>query len=407
MRTIFPVGAMSIALSIAVRPALAQEGGVPEVRAVRIADSITIRLDGELNESVWQTAPIGTGFRQQEPFEGEPATERTDVRILFNGSTLYIGILAHDRDPSGIIARILQRDRIMASNFQGQPQFAGDDAVAILFDPFHDHRNATIFATNPNGAEFDALLTDEGREFNIDWRGVWDVRSAITDEGWSTEFAIPFRTLRFPSGDQGEPWGFNIYRVIRRKNEEVLWSAWSRDNEGFQRVSRAGHIEGMVDLPAPGANADIKPYFLGGGISEQVSDTVRESDPQLKAGGDLKVEVTRGLVLDVTVNTDFAQVEVDDEQVNLTRFSLFFPEKRDFFLENSGIFEFGNRGFFEAPPFLLFFSRRIGISDDGVVPMIGGLRFTGRTGKQTVGLLNVVTNSTSDVPTTNWAVALI
>ena len=410
MRTAFLLGATFIALGAAARPTLAQERDLPGVRAVRIPDSVenAIRLDGELSEAVWATAPAAAGFLQREPDEGVPATERTEVKILFDGSTLYVGVMAYDSEPSEIIARILQRDRVMsASGFTGDPQFAGDDGIAILFDPFHDHRNATVFATNANGAEFDALLTDEGREFNVDWRGVWSVRAKVIDQGWSAEFAIPFRTLRFPSGDSGEPWGFNIYRVIRRKNEEVLWSAWSRDNEGFQRVSRAGHIEGMVDLPHINMNLDIKPYFLGGSTSEQVADTVRESEPVLKAGLDLKYEVTPGLVMDLTANTDFAQVEVDDEQVNLTRFSLFFPEKRDFFLENAGIFELGDRGTFEAPPFLMFFSRRIGISDDGAVPIIGGLRFTGRAGQQTIGLLNVVTNDAFDVPVSNWAVARV
>ncbi len=355
MRTRLLLGAIPVALAASVRSVPAQDRVLPEVYAARIpdSDSSPIRLDGVLTEAVWQTAPVASGFRQREPFEGDLATEDTEVRILYDGATLYIGIVARDRDPGSIISRILQRDRIMDTDFSGEPEFAGDDAIAILFDPFHDHRNAMVFATNPNGAEFDATITDEGREINIDWRGVWQVKAQITNQGWSAEFAIPFRTLRFPGGDSEEPWGFNVYRVIRRKNEEALWSAWSRDNEGFARVSRAGHLHGLTDLPRVSANLDIKPYFLGGGTSEQVSDTVRESDPQLKVGGDLKYEVTPGLVLDVTVNTDFAQVEVDDEQVNLTRFSLFFPEKRDFFLENSGIFEFGNRGRFEAPPFLL------------------------------------------------------
>jgi len=409
MRTRLLLGAIPVALAASVRSVPAQDRVLPEVYAARIpdSDSSPIRLDGVLTEAVWQTAPVASGFRQREPFEGDLATEDTEVRILYDGATLYIGIVARDRDPGSIISRILQRDRIMDTDFSGEPEFAGDDAIAILFDPFHDHRNAMVFATNPNGAEFDATITDEGREINIDWRGVWQVKAQITNQGWSAEFAIPFRTLRFPGGDSEEPWGFNVYRVIRRKNEEALWSAWSRDNEGFARVSRAGHLHGLTDLPRVSANLDIKPYFLGGGTSEQVSDTVRESDPQLKVGGDLKYEVTPGLVLDVTVNTDFAQVEVDDEQVNLTRFSLFFPEKRDFFLENSGIFEFGNRGRFEAPPFLLFFSRRIGISDDGEVPILGGLRFTGRAGNQTIGLMDVVTNDAFGIPTTNWAVARV
>ncbi|UCD25610.1 MAG: hypothetical protein JSW51_06770, partial [Gemmatimonadota bacterium] len=269
-----------------------------------------------------------------------------------------------------------------------------------------DRRNAVVFATNPNGAEFEALITDEGREFNIDWRGVWEVKAQQTADGWSAEFAIPFSTLRYPTGSDGSVWGFNAYRVIRRKNEEVLWSGWTRGEGGFERVSQAGQLEGLVDLPRKGINLDVKPYVLGRVEQEQVGPNV-ETEPDATIGLDAKYEVRPGLVLDLTLNTDFAQVEADDEQVNLTRFDLFFPEKREFFLENAGIFEFGTRAGFEPPPFLLFFSRRIGISDDGEIPLIGGIRLTGRAGKQTIGLLNVVTDEAFDEPRTNFAVARV
>jgi hypothetical protein len=180
-------------------------------------------------------------------------------------------------------------------------QFGGDDGIALLFDPFHDHRNAVVFATNPNGAEFDALLTDEGREFNINWRGVWEVAAKRTPEGWSAEFAIPFRTLRYPTSSR-EPWGFNIFRIIRRKNEEALWSAWSRANEGFERVSRAGHLEGLTDLPRSGLNLEVKPFVLSGAIQEQTAPTGVETESRLSAGVDLKYEVQPGLLLDLTAN---------------------------------------------------------------------------------------------------------
>ncbi len=387
----------------------------PTVAAQRLTDvsGSPVQVDGILNEDAWQVAPVAAGFRQREPNEGADASELTEVRVVYDGTTLYIGVLARDAEPERVIARVLQRDRIMApEQFTQQPQFAGDDAVAILLDPFHDHRNAVVFATNPNGAEFDALLADEGREFNVDWRGVWRVSARRTAEGWSAEFAIPFRSLRYPNSNADEPWGFNVYRVIRRKNEEVLWSSWSRENEGFHRVSRAGHLTGLVDLPRAGLNLEAKPYLLTGASQERSLDGV-DTDPQLKAGLDLKWEVRPGLVLDVTANTDFAQVEADSAQVNLTRFDLFFPEKRDFFLENSGVFEFGWRSFFEPPPFLLFFSRRIGFADDGEVPVIGGVRLSGRVGAQTVGLLDIVTDETTFPdegtfePRTNFAVARV
>ena len=386
----------------------AQAYPTPDVDAHRLpsGEASALRIDGLLDETAWRDAPMASGFRQQEPFEGEPATEVTEVRVLFDDATLYIGILARDRSPDDVIARILQRDQLMSSGFGGSPQFAGDDAVAILFDPFHDHRNGVVFATNPNGAEFDALITDEGREFNVDWRGVWEVAAQRTPEGWSAEFAIPFRSLRFPEASD-EPWGFNVYRIIRRKNEQVLWSSWSRDNEGFTRVSRAGHIHGLTDLPRAGLNVELKPYVLGGATGVVNTSDRLDTDGQVEVGLDAKWEVRPGLVLDATLNTDFAQVEVDDQQVNLTRFSLFFPEKRDFFLENSGIFEMGAPGMFGPPPLLLFFSRRIGISRDGPIPITGGVRLTGRAGRQTVGLLNVVTGAAFNEPRTNHAVARI
>ncbi len=385
-----------------------QQADLPSAAAIKIDTHVEIlRIDGSLDEPVWQRAQPATGLRQREPDEGRPASERTEVRILYDHENIYVGVLAHDTEQDRIVARILQRDKVMEQDpFMLVPQFAGDDAVAILCDPFHDHRNATVFATNPNGAEFEALITDEGREFNIDWRGVWEVKSKRTSEGWSAEFSIPFRTLRYPVNASGSPWGLNVYRIIRRKNEEVLWSGWSRDNGGFQRVSRSGHLEGLTDLPRSGRNVELKPYLLGGGTQEQEVAGV-DTDPELELGIDAKYEVRSGLVLDATLNTDFAQVEVDDEQVNLTRFSLFFPEKREFFLENAGIFEFGVRGGFEPPPFLLFFSRQIGIAEDGPVPVLGGVRMTGRVGKQTIGVLNVVTDSAFDQPRTNFAVARI
>ena len=389
-------------------PMTAQDAVRPSLSAVRVAaDSESVILDGLLDEPIWRAAPAASDFRQREPLDGAVASEITEVRVVYDETTLYVGVLALDSKPDAIVSRLLQRDKLMnADEFGGSPVFAGDDAVAILFDTFHDHRNAVVFATNPNGAEFEALITDEGREFNIDWRAVWQVKASRIPGGWSAEFAIPFRSLRFPTAAAGEPWGFNVYRVIRRKNEEVLWSGWSRSTGGFHRISAAGHLENLTDLPRSGLNLEAKPYLLLGGTQEREAAGI-ETEPRIDAGIDAKYEVRPGLVLDMTLNTDFAQVEVDDEQINLTRFSLFFPEKREFFLENAGIFEFGFRGAFEPPPFLLFFSRQIGIAEDGEVPVLGGLRLTGRIGDQTIGLLNVVTDSAYDRARTNFAVARV
>ena len=355
----------------------------------------TFRLDGLLTEAFWAEASVIDRFTQQEPVEGQPASEDTQVMVLYDAENLYVGIRALDSEPDRIVSRILQRDKVMqVDGFDQRPTFAGDDAVAILFDPFDDNRNAYVFATNPNGAEFDGLLADEGKEFNVDWRGVWEVAGTRTAEGWSAEFKIPLQTIRYPN-DSDRPWGFNVYRIIRRKNEKAFWQGWSRDSGGFHRVSLAGSLSGLDGLPATGRNLEVKPYLLGGSRQSRGEDGTLSRTSELEMGLDLKTEVRPGLVLDLTVNTDFAQVEVDDEQVNLTRFGLFFPEKRDFFLENSGIFQFGIAANpFEPPPFQMFFSRQIGIEEDEdeVVPILAGGRLTGRVGGQTVGFMNVITD---------------
>lgn len=394
-------------------PAVLAQEAPARTQATRLTSeaSETFRFDGLLTEEAWAEAGSIHGLTQEEPAEGMPGTEETRVKVLFDDEYLYIGVEAMDSEPDRIVRRIMQRDRIMGrSPFDNLPMFAGDDAVAVLLDPFNDNRNAYVFATNPNGAEFDALLADEGKEFNLDWRGVWEVSGAVTDQGWSAEFRIPLRTLRYPN-DSDEPWGFNVYRIIRRKNEKVLWQAWSRDNGGFHRVSQAGDLVGLANLPATGRNLEVKPYFLGGVEQERRENGEIPVTSEINVGLDLKTEVRPGLVLDLTLNTDFAQVEVDDQQVNLTRFGLFFPEKRDFFLENSGIFDFGVQGNpFEPPQFQMFFSRRIGIEEDEeeVVSMLGGGRITGRLGGQTVGFLTAVTDEVKDlVPREVFSVARV
>jgi hypothetical protein len=382
-------------------PAAGQSGSTASrsdtLHAARIGEGAEpFRLDGLLSEEFWSRArPIG-GFVQREPLEGVPANEDTEVRVAYDDANLYVGILARDSRPDEVVARLRQRDRILSGGGFGF-NFTSDDAVAFLIDPFHDSRNGVVFATNPEGALFDALISDEGNEINVDWQGVWEVAATRVPEGWSAEFAIPWRSLRYPVGDPDHTWGFNATRIVQRTQEETLWRAWDREGGGFDRVSQAGVLAGLDQAPNPGITIETKPFLLGGRNRDRNDAGTLEGSNELDFGIDLKSEIVRGLVLDLTYNTDFAQVEVDDQQVNLTRFNLFFPEKREFFLENSGVFEFGRRGFFEPPPYLMFFSRRIGIGDDGEVPIIGGGRLTGRVGGQTVGLLSVVTD---DVPGT-------
>jgi hypothetical protein len=372
------------------------------LRALRVV--APIQVDGLLDEPAWKAAPVASGFRQREPQEGAPASEVTEVRVLYDRDTLYVGVLARDREPEKLIARVLERDKVMEQGLDNAARFAGDDVVALTLDPFQDHRNAFLFATNANGAEFDALVTDESPTLNVDWRTIWQVAARRTREGWSAEFAIPFRSLRYPPGEGEQAWGFDVERIVRRRNEDTLWSAWSRAEGGLNRVSRAGRLEGLAGLPRSSFNVELKPFGLGGMTQVRGADGRAPGWGEWRLGADAKWEVRPGLVLDATARPDFAQVEADDQVVNLTRFELFFPEKRDFFLENAGIFDFGTRGSYETPPFLMFFSRRIGIAGDDEVPVLGGLRLTGRAGKQTVGLLDVVTDETAVEPRTNFGV---
>ena len=372
-------------------PAWGQETGDTLLASRVSPGAAPPQVDGRLVDPAWSDAAVIRGFRQREPFEGEPASDDTEVRIVFDDEHLYVGILALDSEPDRIVSRILQRDRVLNARGFGGFSAAGDDVVALLLDTFDDQRNGVVLATNPNGAKFDALVSNDGDEVNADWRGVWEVASARVPEGWSTEFAIPWRSLRF-GPDAVQVWGLNVTRFVQRTQEETMWRSWEREGGGFNRVSRAGTLTGMADLPRPGLNLEAKPYVLAGATQELAESGDLEGSGDVDWGLDLKSEIVPGLVLDLTYNTDFAQVEVDDQQVNLTRFSLFFPERRDFFLENAGVFEFGQRGFFGPPPYLMFFSRRIGISDDGQVPILGGGRITGRVGSQSIGLLSIATD---------------
>ena len=356
-----------------------------------------IRIDGALDEADWARAPNAHGFIQSDPREGEPATEDTDVRVLYDATNLYFGVFAHDREPLNILTSELAKDFNRES---------GDD-FEIILDTFHDERNGYMFATNAHGAKWDAQTINEGLETNENWDALWDVETRITDAGWYAEIAIPFRTLRFSSADE-QTWGVNFLRRIRRRNEDSFWAPVPRIYE-LQRVSLAGTLTGLRGV-RPGNDIRIKPYVLGSAGESASVNVGADAD----AGLDVKYGVTSGLTWDFTVNTDFSQVEADEQQVNLTRFSLFFPEKRDFFLENSGIFQFGQgRGVVfgggggltsgRQTDAILFFSRRIGLSDNGTsIPIAGGTRLTGRVGPYAVGLLNIEQRSEDASPATNF-----
>jgi hypothetical protein len=366
---------------------LSADNGTKKLEAASIATPID--LDGLLNEEAWALAPVASDFTQREPDTGQPASERTEIRVIYTPGTLYIGVMAFDSEPDQIIAKEMQRD---------EPLWR-DDAIDILFDTFNDDRNAYLFETNPNGARTDALISDEGRDFNLQWDGVWDVKAQLTPEGWSAEIAIPFSTLRFDP--QADAWGFNVLRYIRRRAEQAFWSPILLDAD-VKRVSLYGSLTGIRGVQ-PGWNLNVKPFTTA--TAESSSQPNSEND--LDFGLDVKYGVTRGLSFDGTINTDFAETEVDSLQVNLTRFSLFFPEKREFFLENAGIFEFGPGDIGTSAPLLkVFHSRRIGISPGGgEVPIDWGVRLTGRVGGWNLGVLDVQTDSVVDteVPRDNWA----
>ncbi|MGE0041345.1 MAG: DUF5916 domain-containing protein [Vicinamibacterales bacterium] len=356
-----------------------------------------IVIDGTLDEPSWQLAPLANGFIQNDPDEGEAATFDTEVRLLRDDEALYIGVLAHDGDPSAIIVNELKKDFNTGSG----------DAFGVIIDTFRDERNGFMFVVNPAGAKWDAQMSNEGRETNSNWDGIWDVRTSITDAGWQAEIRIPFRTLKF-GPDDTQTWGINFQRRLRRLNENSFWSPIQRFYQ-LQRVSMAGTLEGLDGL-RPGSNLRVKPYVAGS--SSWIGDAGAAGD--VDAGVDVKFGVTSGLTWDFTVNTDFSQVEADEQQVNLTRFSLFFPEKREFFLENSGVFQFGvgsQRGGGggggrqnASQDMLLFFSRRIGLSDDGgAIPILGGTRLSGRAGAYSVGALNIQQRAFGDQASANFS----
>jgi hypothetical protein len=366
-----------------VTPSTAPEtNGRRRIKAVRVTDAI--KVDGILDESAWSLAPPATDFLQERPSEGAPASERTEVRVLFDDQNVYFGMRAFDSDAIHINARDLVRD----SNFPN------DDRVEIILDTYHDQRNAFRFAVNPLGTQQDALITDEGRDINVSWDGSWLSKGSIDAKGYIVEIAIPLTTLRFTEGI--ESWGLNISRIIRRKNEENLWTSWQR-SFGLERVSQAGELTGVTEIRRRRLR-EIKPYASGEwrqGVP-LIGASGFDAGARVRAGLEVaKLGITPSLTAEFTVNPDFGQAEVDNQVVNLSRFSVFFPEKRDFFLENSGIFLFGRQGENQA-----FFTRRIGLTDDGApVPVDYGAKVTGKIGKYNVGFLQVQTRKLGEAST--------
>lgn len=352
-----------------------------QIRTLRIHQPI--QVNGELSEAIWQGAEHISNFTQRELNEGELATERTDVAILYDQKNLYIGVWCYDSNSDKIVAQKLKRDF----------DYETEDNFKIIIDTYHDKRNGYLFVTNPNGARFDALIQDNGKQENEAWNGVWKVKTKITKHGWLVEFEIPFSTLKFNTAKK-QVWGINFERNIRQKREQDLWQGWSRDSE-LEQVARAGTLTGIESINSV-TLMELKPY----GIAGVETDSLGKNSWVAHTGGDLNYLITPTMKLNLTANTDFAQVESDRLQVNLTRFSLFYPEKREFFLEGSNYFDF-SLGHSIQP----FYSRRIGLTPDrSVIPIIAGARLLGKTGKTTLGGMSIQTTRKDTIPTTNYTV---
>ena len=369
----------------------------PHAEAVRATG--TIQIDGRLNEATWAAAFVIDRFVQQRPNPGAPVSERTEVRLLYDDENLYVGAEFYDRNPSGIVRSPLQRD---ANTSQG-------DAFAISLDTFLDGRNAAVFYINAGGIIRDTQSADDGRARNLAWNSAGNVKTRVHELGWTVEFAIPWSSLRFEGSREEQIWGLNLFRRIRRKNEEATWSPMDRGWTVYN-VSRSGTLGGLDGI-RPSRNLSLKPYAVS---SRSTGSLQPETASDVDGGVDIKYGITPGITLDLSLNTDFSQVEADRPQVNLTRFSLFFPERREFFLENASVFEFGDqsargqRGGASSRDFTLFHSRRIGLSPARApLPILGGGRISGTAGPISLGLLNMQTRRDSSVAAENFTVARV
>lgn len=354
-----------------------------------------ISIDGELDEPAWKSATDIGDLIQRQPDTGRPPSERTEVRLIRDADNLYIGVVAYDSEPEKIIGTNMVRDAELRS----------EDSLEILLDTFLDKRNAYYFATNPAGAFIDGLAFGN-REVNTDWNAIWDLRTKRTGEGWVAEMAIPFKSLNFPA--EQDVWGFNIARKVFRKIEEDHWSGARLETE-FLKVSEAGEIANMAGLNQ-GIGLDVRPFVATGWLHDKASGS---DDFDFEPGLDVFYNITPSLKLTGTLNTDFGETEVDARQINLTRFSLFFPEKRSFFLEDFGVFNFVSAGpetprggpQLDGADIYPFFSRRIGLLEGQEVPIDIGAKLTGKIGSTEVGVLGVRTGDTSFVDGKNFVVA--
>ena len=371
--------------------ASAQENAGPSIVNRTAPDNVTVRafrvraplrIDGRLDEEVYRVVEPISGFIQQEPDEGQPATEKTEAWILFDEVNLYICARNWDSHPEREIANELRRDN---------GNILGNENLTFAIDTFHDRRNGYVFQTNALGALRDMAVTDDQQ--NQAWNGIWHVKTARFENGWTVEVSIPFKSLRY-RGSGPQTWGINLRRLVKWKNEFSYLSLVpaALGTGGISRMASAATVVGL-ETPAQSKNLELKPYAVASSTTDRAGASPFDNRGQANAGLDFKYGLTRSLIVDATYRTDFAQVEEDIQQINLTRFSVFFPEKRDFFIEGQGIFDFGGVQAGNSPgdvP-LLFFSRQIGLSQGQAVPVVGGVRLTGRAGAFSVGALNIQT----------------
>ena len=373
--------------------------GRTTVRAVRLQEPL--RLDGSLDESIYATLPPITDFIQTEPRSGEPSTERTEVWVTFDGQNIYVSVRASESQPDRMVVNEMRRDStniFQNENFQ------------FSFDTFLDRRNSVAFQFNPIGGRMDGQVSNE-TDYNGDWNPLWRLEVRRTENGWTAEAAVPFKSLRYRPGT-AQIWGFQARRINRWKNE-ISFLSPVPEGQGagaFRRVSSFATLEGLEAPPSTRA-LDIKPYVTSNLTTDRTVTPIIDNDFGRDGGVDVKYAVTQNMTGDFTYRTDFAQVEVDEQQVNLSRFNLFFPEKRDFFLENQGLFAFattlganGNNNNGETPT--LFYSRRIGLDAGQTVPLEVGGRLSGRIGKFSVGVMNIQTDDVEPrgVPSNNYGV---
>ena len=381
----------SIIFTITTFNFLLSESIAPVVRSTKLPV-----MDGNvIDDEAWSSINPIISFTQKSPDEGQVATEKTAVRIMYSDQMFYVSVICYDSNPKGIVISDTRRDAPLNNT----------DSFMFILDTFHDQQNGFVFGTNAGGIEYDAQVSGGGEgmsisstrqsvgvgaNFNINWDAAWDVKTEIGEYGWSAEFAIPFKTLRF-SSDKDQSWGANFQRTIARKNEHVFWSPIPRQFS-LNRLALEGTLTG-INVPTD-RNIKLMPYVLGN--NNKVINETSYSKSEGDFGFDAKVGVTSSLTMDITYNTDFAQVEADEQQVNLDRFSLFFPEKRAFFLENAGLFSAGENTYY-GPDIEMFFSRRIGIVSGSRVPLLGGGRLTGDLGGFKLGILNMRTGSVKNV----------